>query len=150
MKGLLTFTVQVWQTDVQVHFYFPSAVFVWVIHVELIHSGGQKHRWVQAQGCLPQGKPNILHGEGEKETEKRKFGCVMATIEVESRESSPGWNGGTSGLSLASCLGSAGGFKQVLHQQKTKLLLCVSCILLYPEFSEVLQTKTNAEELAAY
>lgn len=83
MKGVLTFTVQVWQTDVQVHFYFPSAVFVWVIHVELIHSGGQKHSWVQAQGCFPWGKPKILHGEGEKEAGKRRFDCVMAITEIQ-------------------------------------------------------------------
>lgn len=29
-----------------------------------------------------------------------------------------------------------------MHQQKTKLLLCAPCTLLYLEFSEVLQTKT--------
>jgi len=34
--------MQVWQTDVQIHFYFTSTVFVWVIHIELINTAEQK------------------------------------------------------------------------------------------------------------
>lgn len=68
MKGVLTFTVQVWQTDVQVHFYFTSAVFVWVIHVELINSGGQKTQVGSGTGLLSTGKTQQLpwgRGKGD-------------------------------------------------------------------------------------
>lgn len=79
MKGVLTFTVQVWQTDVQVHFYFPSTVFVWVIHVELINSGGQKHRRVQVQGT-----PKNLQGRGKRRLERG--GLTVGWLKLSYRE----------------------------------------------------------------
>lgn len=102
-------------------------------------------------GLLPTQKtPNLAWGGGRGDWKEEVWLCDGYNRGTESRESSSGWNGGKSRLNLTSCLASAGGFEQVLHQQKTKLLLCVSCTLLHPGFSEVLQTKTNAEEVAGY
>lgn len=48
--------MKVWQTDVQIHFYFTSTVFVWIIHVELVNSGGQKTRVGSGTLLLSTGK----------------------------------------------------------------------------------------------
>lgn len=34
--------MEIWQADVQIYFNFTTAVFVWVIHVELINAAGDR------------------------------------------------------------------------------------------------------------
>lgn len=77
--------MQVWQTDVQIHFYFTSTVFVWVIHIELINSGGQKTQVGSGTQLLSTGKQ--LTWEGEKgRLWSRGFGCLTAAAESQDRE----------------------------------------------------------------
>lgn len=79
--------MQVWQTDVQIHFYFTSTIFVWVIHVELINSGGQKTQVSSGTQLLSTGKnPPACMGREKKETLKQGVDCVTAAIELQDRE----------------------------------------------------------------
>lgn len=84
--------MKVWQTDVQIHFYFTSTVFVWIIHVELVNSGGQKTRVGSGTLLLSTGKQTNIKptciGKEKRRLWSRGLGCVTAvTVTRQSRNS---------------------------------------------------------------
>lgn len=135
--------MQVWQTDVQIHFYFTSTVFVWVIHVELINSGGQKTQVGLGTELLSTGK-NQLPWEGRNRRLKSlTVWQWQHSYKAESRKSPPQLHGCKSRFNFTSCLASAGGFKQVSCTSRKQNSCAGFCFLplSLTWISEALQTK---------
>lgn len=89
--------MKVWQTDVQIHFYFTSTVFVWIIHVELVNSGGQKTQVGSGTLLLSTGKqmnikPTCI-GKEKRRLWSRGLGCVTAVTVTREQEQPPKLHG---------------------------------------------------------
>lgn len=142
-KGVLTFTVQVWQTDVQIHFYFTSTVFVWVIHIELINSGGQKTQVGLGTELLSPGKKQLPWEGRNRRLKSCRCHTVKQSYKTERRKSPPQLHGCKSRFNFTSCLASAGGFQKVSCTSRKQNSWADFCFLplSLTWISEALQTK---------